>query len=121
MTCAQGGAADAGLEDPVEVLRHLRSGDTLIHCLRTGWRLMRADAPVSAEAVRVLQRGPGWIFGKRQGRRQGRGQLRPMGDGLPGFGVAQTWQWVDGATLAAAAAAASAARRQLSLFEGAPP
>lgn len=73
----------APLADAVEVLSHLRCGDTLAHCRATGWRLVRADLPVEDLTVRALMQVP------RGGR------LVPLDDGLPGLGASQTWAWVE--------------------------
>lgn len=81
------------IDDPLELLRHLRQGDRLHHCLGLGWRLLRAGRAVCPSAVQVLQTGGPWIedgalydFG---------GLLAPLADGLPTIGQAQTWAWAE--------------------------
>ncbi len=73
-----------------DVLAKLRGGDALAHTTVDGWRLVRADVPVSDDAVKLLRVG-GFVLNKL------RGQLAPMGDCLPGFDghMSQTWRWAE--------------------------
>jgi hypothetical protein len=90
----------ATIEDPIEVLVLLRTGDRLAHCHGLGWRLVRADIAVSELAVGVLKRGGVWFVvmdGVNVPYDFGGGRLAPLGDALIGQD-AQTWAWAEGAS-----------------------
>jgi hypothetical protein len=84
--------SDALAREARIVLRQLKGGDWIFHCLKSGWKLARTGAPVSAELVEILRNADNRLPRKLRGAIP-KGTLSPLNDGLPGIGESQTWRW----------------------------